>query len=592
MLRSLATALVAISASTLAAQGYYNLDFETLLRGRLGVWPVGLSNGFEYAFDDTTAASGRLSYRIRSLTAPDGALGVTSILLPVADLRGKRIKVSGSIRTQTIIAPGYASIWTRVDGDAGILYLENMSRTQVNGTTGWTRYEYEVDVSPVATRVIFGTFLAGRGVAWFDDLRVEVDGKPIPQTPAPYIGDPTPEQKSWLLQTAIPFQTEKAGTGFDDLQPLRSLIGNARVVGLGEATHGTAEFFRMKHRLVEFLASEMGFTIFSIEANMPEAYALNDYVLTGRGDPKRLLQGMYFWTWNTQEVLDMVEWMRTFNASGRGRIQFTGFDMQTPQVAIRIVRDFAGKSSPELRVAVDAAYAKLAVTAPLPVNAANQPAILDAAFAAKDIRLRFEAAYPELIKSFPPAEVEWAVQNARVAEQAAFGRIGGSAHRDEMMALNTRWILDQNPGAKMTIWAHNYHVSRVEGAQGSYLARDLGANYVVLGFSFYAGRFSALSLLPNGSFGPLNSNNVAVTPYPGTIEHMFHETGMPRFILDLRKATPSNGGAWLLSAMDAREVGSVAVDGFASRPNLTKDYDALIYFDQTTNSVLLPFTNN
>src|SRR4029450_5293537 len=126
----------------------------------------------------------------------------------------------------------------------------------------------------------------------------------------------------------------------EDLRPLKNLVRNARIVALGEGTHGTSEFFRMKHRILEFLATEMGFTIFAIEANMPEAYRVNDFVLTGRGDPKALLKGMYFWTWNTQEVLDMILWMRDFNQSGKGRIEFTGFDMQTPTVAMQIVRDF------------------------------------------------------------------------------------------------------------------------------------------------------------------------------------------------------------------------------------------------------------
>jgi hypothetical protein len=128
------------------------------------------------------------------------------------------------------------------------------------------------------------------------------------------------------------------------MQPLKKVIGNARIVSLGEATHGTREFFQLKHRMMEFLASEMGFTIFSIEANMPEAYRLNEYVLTGKGDPKRLLKGMYFWTWNTEEVLDMILWMREFNKSGKGRVEFTGFDMQTPNVALGIVRDFVSKN--------------------------------------------------------------------------------------------------------------------------------------------------------------------------------------------------------------------------------------------------------
>jgi erythromycin esterase-like protein len=119
------------------------------------------------------------------------------------------------------------------------------------------------------------------------------------------------------------------------MQPLKAVVGDARVVSLGEATHGTREFFQVKHRMLEFLASEMGFTIFSIEANMPEAYRLNDYVLKGTGDPAQLLKGLYFWTWDTEEVLDMIRWMRAFNASGRGRIEFTGFDMQFPTVALQ-----------------------------------------------------------------------------------------------------------------------------------------------------------------------------------------------------------------------------------------------------------------
>jgi erythromycin esterase len=84
----------------------------------------------------------------------------------------------------------------------------------------------------------------------------------------------------WVRSTAIRLQTVEAGHGFADLQPLKRVVGNARIVSLGEATHGTREFFQLKHRLLEFLATEMGFTIFSIEANLPEAYRLNDYVLT------------------------------------------------------------------------------------------------------------------------------------------------------------------------------------------------------------------------------------------------------------------------------------------------------------------------
>ncbi len=173
----------------------------------------------------------------------------------------------------------------------------------------------------------------------------------------------------WIAGHAIPLSTVEARHGFADLQPLKKVIGDARIVELGEATHGTREFFQLKHRMLEFLATEMGFTIFSIEANMPEAYKLNDYVVDGKGDPAALLKGMYFWTWDTEEVLDMIRWMREFNQSGKGHVEFTGFDMQNISVAGPIVREFVSKYDPEFEATVNADFAMAEKARPmLPVQ--------------------------------------------------------------------------------------------------------------------------------------------------------------------------------------------------------------------------------
>ena len=145
---------------------------------------------------------------------------------------------------------------------------------------------------------------------------------------------------AWMQEHAQAFATCAPGDTVDDLAALRRIVGDARIVALGEGTHGTREFFQLKHRITQYLATEMGFTVFAIEANLPEAWSVNDYVLGGAGNPRALLDGMYFWTWNTEEVLEMIEWMHRFNAAGRGRIEFTGFDMQTPDIAAGIVRRF------------------------------------------------------------------------------------------------------------------------------------------------------------------------------------------------------------------------------------------------------------
>lgn len=151
----------------------------------------------------------------------------------------------------------------------------------------------------------------------------------------------------WIRTNAIALKTTEPGESFDDLKPLKSIVGNARIVSLGEATHGSREFFQLKHRMLEFLATEMGFTMLSIEANMPEAYRLNDYVLTGKGDPAMLLKGLYYsWIWDTEEMLALIHWMREFNASGKGRLEFTGFDMQAPGGAPLTAADFIVKYDP------------------------------------------------------------------------------------------------------------------------------------------------------------------------------------------------------------------------------------------------------
>ena len=96
--------------------------------------------------------------------------------------------------------------------------------------------------------------------------------------------EPTEQEVDWIRKNAFTFKTVEAGSGFDDLAPLKELIGDAQIVSLGESTHGSREIFQMKHRLVEFLASEMDFSFFAIEASMPESYRVNGYVLEGKGE--------------------------------------------------------------------------------------------------------------------------------------------------------------------------------------------------------------------------------------------------------------------------------------------------------------------
>ena len=104
---------------------------------------------------------------------------------------------------------------------------------------------------------------------------------------------PAPEQVvSWIKENAVVIRAHTAGQGFSDLSPVKKIIGNARVVAMGETTHGSREFFQMKHRFLEFLVEEMGFTVLALEGVEAQEYAINDYVLGKNGDLANALAGL------------------------------------------------------------------------------------------------------------------------------------------------------------------------------------------------------------------------------------------------------------------------------------------------------------
>src|SRR6476660_5636453 len=156
------------------------------------------------------------------------------------------------------------------------------------------------------------------------------------------------EATSWIRSNAIPLASVEAGHGFADLEPLRAIIGDARIVSLGEATHGTHEFFQLKHRLLEFCVTELGFSIFGIEASYPECLRINDYVLNGTGNPADALASQRFWTWDTEEVLALIEWMRAWNSTHARKVKFYGFDLQFASEAALGVLDYLKHVAPEL----------------------------------------------------------------------------------------------------------------------------------------------------------------------------------------------------------------------------------------------------
>lgn len=578
-LTALSLLFLALAPAGAAERPFLDLDFESA-ECSSGWWIGGVADGYTLAIDGTQAYSGRQSRVLRYVgpTLPEG--GALGTEFPAAEAAGHHLRLSAWIRTEGI-SQGRAGLWLRGDDKTGavIAYAGSGNRGPA-GTLGWARYEIAADIPAKARTVVLGGYLDGDGAAWFDHLEVEIDGQPWIEG-GPDFSPPGAPALTWLRRNALRFDTVEPGSGTADLRKLRKMIGKARIVSLGEATHGTHEFFRMKHRLFEYLVREMGFTLFGIEANLPETQRMNDYVLTGQGDPREILQGMYFWTWNTQEVLDLAEWMRAYNReqesrSRPGRVQFLGFDMQFAHVAADIVRDFLAAADPTyLREANVALNRAVAVEKQRLATGADELLL-------QNLVAHMEQHRGDYLARFPATDVEWAVRNARVALQCVQDTLG-TVSRDVSMAENVGWLLDQNPGEKIVLWAHNEHVSKRPGWMGSFLAQRFGPDVVSLGFAFREGSYNAIDGV-NGGLGPHE------TPLPSadSVEAYLDAAGYPRFVLDLRRVPPGAGPAdWLGRSRPFRSIGSLALRCPFGPAVVDDRFDGLIWIDRTSPSELL-----
>jgi erythromycin esterase len=407
------------------------------------------------------------------------------------------------------------------------------------------------------------------------------------------------EVKSWLASHAIRLKCAEAGQGFDDMQPLKKVIGGARLVALGEATHGTREFFQLKHRMLEFLVTEMGFTVFGIEATMPEAFDVNEFVLNGKGDPAGALAGMYFWTWDTEEVLEMIRWMRNYNIDLRHekKVKFYGFDAQMPVRATRVALDYLSKVQAELPAGTKEALSTLAnpflTRSYEALSPEKKQALTNAAQAILDVLDRRRADDARRTSAD-----EWAVarQHAQVLVQYLAmnnpkDMRAYSGVRDRAMADNIRWILDrEGPGTKMVVWAHNGHVATSATSSqewmGYHLRKMYGTDMIVFGFAFNQGSFQAVEM----PFGTGRLRPFQAKPAPeGSLDAMLAASGLAVAAIDLR-ALPKEGPVadWFDRPHATRSIGAgyseQSENTFLTESKVPLLYDALLFVEKTTSA--------
>lgn len=405
------------------------------------------------------------------------------------------------------------------------------------------------------------------------------------------VAHPPPEPPAdWLAKHAIPLATTEATGNVDDLAPLANIVGNAHVVGLGDATHGTHEFFTMKVRLLQFLVERMGFDTLAVEASFPQLQRVNAYVQGGPGDPKQLLVPRAgeqpYWFWQVDEFVAVVEWMRNYNLTRGAKPALTlfGADMYDGKITASMVLDYLNTVDKDQVQAATTAY-RCVFNGGDPTCTSLTPQIN----ATKAITVQMEAKESDYTaRSSHQAFVD-ALQASRVATEWLQGT---AFFRDISMADNVAWAKDRVSGTKKVIfWAHNEHITRGPSAYGvitnlpagEMLRLTLGNDYFNIGSATWSGQFLTRPLANLATFITPSLTAAGADYY----ETFFHASRSPNIIVLLHDPHP-----FLAAPHRMREAGSGEFSSTSPNAdivvNLPVRFDAVLFIDHSSPTTPLP----
>lgn len=561
-----------------------NLDFENVdsHTKKASGWRY-TDNGYTVSIDKTVVNHGKYSLKIESPSNQNENNDRCWVHIMFDSIPGnQKIRFSGYIKNEGTNCDSMGlSIFCKspVQDSYKILKSNNF-----RGTHDWQEYSVEI-TSPDSTEyILLGIEGNGSGTIWADNLKLYLNDKQIIYLPVSNTFKANKDEIIWLKNHVVPLKTVHAENGFNDLAPLKESLKNARIIALGENSHGTSEIFEMKHRLLEFLSIEMGFNVFLIESAMFDSDPISDYVQNGNGNPKELMTTLTP-AWQTQEVLDMIIWMRKYNEKSKRKIQFTGIDMTSYYGSLKNLVDFGNNHDLKLKKLSDSLQIMLSNISFSSIGSENKKLLLSKIRKCNQVLSYLQES--QINASINKNELRVIIQNVIIIRQFLEYYSCGQLGRDKNMAENVSWILDSDPDAKVVLWAHNEHVSKKEDAMGGFLAKKYGAKYYSIGFITNKGKYTA------GIGNVLSTKNEFLKAEPGSFEYNFSKTGLPYFFFDLKAINGNEPNSkWLDKRLNQRTLGASASENQFFPTILKEKFDAVIFINSTTPAKTFLPTNN
>ncbi|PAX07321.1 erythromycin esterase family protein [Sphingomonas lenta] len=376
---------------------------------------------------------------------------------------------------------------------------------------------------------------------------------------------------------------------------------DARVVLLGEASHGTSEFYRARAAITRRLVERHGFTVVAVEADWPDAAVINRRV---RGAPERPELGRPFrrfptWMWRNTDVNALVRWMTEWNRdrAADAQVGFYGLDLYNMGGATRAVIDYLDRTDPEAAAVARDRYGCLTPWRDDPAHYGRKAWTQGYA----ECEEKVVAMLIDLLEQGRADDPDFldAAQNARlVANAEAYYRVmyQGSAEswnlRDTHMADTLDLMLEARPGVKAVVWAHNSHIGdardtdmgreRGELNLGQLMRERHGSDARLIGFGTHTGTVAAATDWD----GPMEVKRVNPSR-PDSWERASHDAGHQRFLLDLRERIDL-GPDRLERFIGVIYRPDTERWSHYAEASLARQYDGWVWFDETGAVTPLP----
>ena len=410
--------------------------------------------------------------------------------------------------------------------------------------------------------------------------------------------------------------------GPGDYDALMNLVGDARFVLIGEATHGTHDFYEERARITQRLIREKGFTAVAVEADWPDAYRVNRYVRgEGRdGSANEALSGFErfpAWMWRNTDVSAFVDWLRAHNEGVRAgpKVGFYGLDLYSLFTSVKEVLNYLDQVDPTAAEQARMRYAcfdhygedsqHYGYATGIGLSESCQQGVLTQL---QELQQRaFD--YVQADGASSEDAFFYAQQNARLVKNAEEyyrtmfrGRISSWNLRDSHMAETldalARHLSRDGAPAKIVVWEHNSHIGDARatevGGLGEWNVGELArkaypGQTCLIGFSTYDGHVTAASEWD----GPAERKRVRPALH-GSYEELLHQVGLPRYYLNLRDDTPVR--RLMLERRLERAIGVLYLPRSERQSHyfnaqMAQQFDAIIHIDRTEALVPLDATS-